>query len=70
MGAHRAAFFDRDGTINVDYGHVYRLEDLAFVEGVPAVIREYNNKGMPVLAIAASLNRVCCFELQRIGILI
>jgi len=29
----RAAFLDRDGVINVDPGHVYRVEDFEFVPG-------------------------------------
>ncbi len=51
MGARKAAFFDRDGTINVNYGHVYKLEDLAFVDGVPAIIRKYNDEGTPVIVV-------------------
>lgn len=47
----RVAFFDRDGTINVNYGHVYRLEDLEFVDGIPEKIKEYNEKGIPVIVI-------------------
>lgn len=46
-----AAFFDRDGTINVNYGHVYRPEDLTFVSGVPEMIRRYNEAGVPVLVV-------------------
>lgn len=46
-----AAFFDRDGTINVDYGHVYRPEDLTFIPGMPEIIRSYNEKKIPVIVI-------------------
>ena len=46
-----AAFFDRDGTINVDYGHVYRLEDLVFIPGTPEIIRLYNKENIPVIVI-------------------
>lgn len=46
-----AAFFDRDGTINVDYGHVYRTEDLDFIPGVPELIRGYNEQQIPVIVI-------------------
>ena len=51
MSGRRAAFFDRDGTINVDYGHVYKPEDLAFVKGTPEIIRQYNYRGIPVIVI-------------------
>lgn len=46
-----AAFFDRDGTINVDFGHVYRPEDLKFVPGIPQVIYRYNVLRIPVIVI-------------------
>lgn len=46
-----AAFFDRDGTINVDYGHVYRIEDLTFIEGVPEIIKSYNDANIPVIVV-------------------
>lgn len=47
-----AAFFDRDGTINVNFGHVYRLEDLVFVPGVPEIIKGYNDAGTPVIVVS------------------
>jgi D-glycero-D-manno-heptose 1,7-bisphosphate phosphatase len=45
----RAAFFDRDGTINVDRGHTHRLEDLEFIPGRPGLIRKYNDAGYLVI---------------------
>ena len=51
MGNRSAAFFDRDGTINVNYGHVYRPADLTFVEGTPEVIRKYNDAHIPVIVV-------------------
>lgn len=48
----RAAFFDRDGTINVDFGYVYEPEKLAFVKGVPELIRSYNERGFLVIVIS------------------
>ena len=51
MSGRKAAFFDRDGTINVDYGHVYRPEDLKFVKGTPQIIRRYNDQDIPVIVI-------------------
>ena len=47
----KAAFFDRDGTINVDFGHVFRPEDLVFIPGTPELIRKFNDKGVPVLVV-------------------
>ena len=47
-----AAFFDRDGTINVNFGHVCRPEDLVFVPGVPELIKGYNDAGTPVIVVS------------------
>lgn len=47
----KAAFFDRDGTINVNFGHVYKKEDLEFVEGIPELIKGYNDKGVLVIVV-------------------
>lgn len=46
-----AAFFDRDGTINVNFGYVYKPEDLEFIRGIPERIKEYNDKNIPVIVI-------------------
>ena len=40
----KAAFFDRDGTINVNTGHLYEPEKLVFIEGVPQLIRKFNEE--------------------------
>jgi len=50
-GFRRAAFFDRDGTINVDYGHVYKTEQLKFIPGIPELIRQYNREGVLVIVV-------------------
>lgn len=47
----KAAFFDRDGTINVNFGHVYKPEDLEFVPGIPEKIAEYNRESIPVIVV-------------------
>lgn len=47
----KAAFFDRDGTINVNFGHVYKQEDLEFVPGIPEEIRFYNQNSIPVIVV-------------------
>lgn len=44
-GFRRAAFFDRDGTVNVDTGHLFEVGRLEFVEGVPEAIRRHNDAG-------------------------
>lgn len=47
----KAAFFDRDGTINVDTGYLYEPEKLRFIPGVPELIRKYNDEGYLVIVI-------------------
>lgn len=47
----KVAFFDRDGTINVNFGYVHKLDDLEFVEEVPYIIREYNIARIPVIVV-------------------
>jgi D-glycero-D-manno-heptose 1,7-bisphosphate phosphatase len=40
-----AVFFDRDGTINVDKGYVYRPDDLVFMPGATAAVKRVNDLG-------------------------
>lgn len=47
----KAAFFDRDGTINVNTGHLYEPEKLVFVQGAPELIRSYNEHGYLVIVV-------------------
>ena len=37
-----AVFLDRDGTINVDHGHIQTPEDLALLSGAATAIRQLN----------------------------
>lgn len=48
----KAVFFDRDGTINVNYGYVYKKEQLEFVDGIPEIIKDYNEKGILVVVVS------------------
>ena len=47
----KAAFFDRDGTINVDIGYLHRPEDMVFAAGAPELIRKCNDAGYLVIVI-------------------
>ena len=42
-GACRLALFDRDGTINVDTGHLHRIEDVEWVQGTVDAMRRYSS---------------------------
>jgi D-glycero-D-manno-heptose 1,7-bisphosphate phosphatase len=46
-----AAFFDRDGVLNVDHGYVHRSEQLEWVAGAPESVRLLNEAGYYVLVI-------------------
>ena len=35
----------------MNYGHVYRCEDLKFVPGVPKIIKKYNDARIPVIVV-------------------
>lgn len=47
----KAAFFDRDGTINVDVHYLHRPEDLVFIDGMPEFIRKWNDWGYKVIVV-------------------
>lgn len=47
----KAAFFDRDGTINVDVHYLYRPEDLRFIDGMPEFIRKWNDLAYKVIVV-------------------
>ena len=41
----KAIFLDRDGTINIDNGYVYRREDFQYIPGVVDALRELQQMG-------------------------
>ena len=47
----KAAFFDRDGTINVDVNYLYKPEDLVFIKGMPEFIHKWNQWGYKVIVV-------------------
>ncbi len=46
-----AVFLDRDGTLNVEKGHLRRAADLELFPGVAAAVRSLNRAGIPALVI-------------------
>jgi histidinol-phosphate phosphatase family protein len=46
-----AVFLDRDGTLNVQKGHLARPDDLELFAGVGAAIRSLNHAGIPAIII-------------------
>lgn len=47
----RAVFLDRDGTINVDHGYVFRAEEFEFIPGAPEAIRRLRDAGYLVIVV-------------------
>jgi D-glycero-D-manno-heptose 1,7-bisphosphate phosphatase len=47
----KGAFFDRDGTINVEVNYLYKIEDFQFIKGVPQLIKHYNDEGYKVIIV-------------------
>ena len=46
-----ALFLDRDGVININHGHVHKIENFDFIEGVFELVKKANNLAMPVIII-------------------
>lgn len=47
----RIALVDRDGTVNVDCGYVYRAEDWRFAEGAPQALKDLHNGGYGIALV-------------------
>jgi len=47
----KAAFLDRDGVINHDYGHVGTIERFDFVENVFTALKKISNQGFKIFII-------------------
>lgn len=47
----KVAFFDRDGTINVEVNYLYKIKDFKFIDGIPELIKSFNDAGFKVIVI-------------------
>src|SRR5690242_12942905 len=47
----RAAFIDRDGTINVDRGYVYRAEDFEFIGAALDALKRLSDGGIKIYIV-------------------
>ena len=65
------SFFDRDRTININYGHVYKIEDLKLIKGVPEIINNHNNANVLVIIVTkqARITKGLCTvdDMQRLN---
>jgi len=46
-----AIFLDRDGTINVDHGYVYEIDDFQFIDGVIEAMQELKTMGFALIVV-------------------
>lgn len=47
----RALFLDRDGVINHDYGHVWKIEDFDLIPGIAEVIKNAMDKKYKIIIV-------------------
>lgn len=47
----KVLFLDRDGTINIDYGYVYKIEDFILVDGILELAKAAKQKGYDIIVI-------------------
>ena len=47
----RALFLDRDGVINIDYGHVYKVADFKFTNFIFDFCKKYQKEGYVIIVI-------------------
>ena len=47
----KALFLDRDGVINVDKHHVYKIEDCEFIEGIFDLCRKAKSEGYLIIVV-------------------
>ncbi|RWR00424.1 D,D-heptose 1,7-bisphosphate phosphatase [[Pantoea] beijingensis] len=46
-----AIFLDRDGTVNIDHGYVYEIDDFQFIDGVIDAMRELKAMGFALVLV-------------------
>lgn len=47
----KALFLDRDGVINIDYGHVHKIEDFDFIDGIFQLCEYYQSNGYLIIIV-------------------
>ena len=45
------SFLDRDGVINEDYGHVFKIKDFVFISGIFELIKKAYDLNMKIFVI-------------------
>jgi len=47
----KAVFVDRDGVINIDYGHVHKKENFHFFDGIFEVLKWFEDNGYLIIVV-------------------
>ena len=47
----KALFLDRDGIINIDYGHVHKIEDFKFTDSIFDLCKKYQEEGYLLIVV-------------------
>ncbi len=47
----KALFLDRDGVVNIDHGHVGKIEDFDFMEGIFELCQKAQNAGYLIIIV-------------------
>ena len=47
----KVLFLDRDGVINIDKGHVHKINDFEFIDGIFDLCRSYHDKGYLIIIV-------------------
>ncbi len=47
----KALFLDRDGVINIDYGHVCKIEDFKFTKDIFSICEKYQKNGFIIIVV-------------------
>lgn len=48
----KALFLDRDGVINIDYGHVYKIDEFKVYDGIYDICKKYQELGYLIIVIS------------------
>lgn len=64
FGDKKALFLDRDGIVNIDYGHVHKKEDFEFIDGIFELCQYFqkNNYLIFIITNQAGISKGYCSE--------
>jgi len=63
----KAVFLDRDGTLNIDYGYVHKIDDFHFIEGSIEALKKLKEMGY-LLVLVTNQSGIARGYFTRTGI--